>query len=137
MNRQDLQRLADLRAEEARLLLDNGYYSGAHYLLGYAVECALKACIAKQVREHDFPELRRVRNSYSHDFKVLLETAGLRAELRREVNSNPAFSKNWNTIAGDGGWEADSRYEPSISERHRPGIILCGNRHKCGNPALD
>jgi hypothetical protein len=57
-----------------------------------------------------------VRNSYSHDFKVLLETAGLRAELRREVNSNPAFSKNWNTIAGDGGWEADSRYEHSITK---------------------
>lgn len=55
LNRYDLQRLADLRAAEARLLLDNGYWSGAYYLAGYAVECGLKACIARRVREFDFP----------------------------------------------------------------------------------
>ncbi|RLC09228.1 MAG: DNA-binding protein, partial [Deltaproteobacteria bacterium] len=26
-------------------MLDNGYFNGAYYLLGYSVECTLKACI--------------------------------------------------------------------------------------------
>jgi HEPN domain-containing protein len=47
MNRADLQQLAELRITEAKVLLDNGFYAGAYYLAGYAVECALKACIAK------------------------------------------------------------------------------------------
>ena len=116
LNRDDLQRLADIRIAEARTLLDSGYYSGAYYLTGYAVECALKACIARQVREFDFPDLRHVRNSYHHDFRILLETAGLRDEFRLETVSNPALSENWNIIAGDHGWKTDSRYMLSISE---------------------
>jgi hypothetical protein len=47
MNRNDLQNLSRLREKEAKVLLDNGCFAGAYYLLGYAVECALKACIAK------------------------------------------------------------------------------------------
>jgi HEPN domain-containing protein len=30
------------------VLLEAGLYAGAYYLAGYAVECALKACIAKK-----------------------------------------------------------------------------------------
>ena len=46
MNRADFQRLADVRIDEAGVLLAAGRWSGAYYLAGYAVECALKACIA-------------------------------------------------------------------------------------------
>jgi HEPN domain-containing protein len=51
MNRTDLQQLAELRIKEARILLDGDSYSGAYYLAGYAIECALKACIAKRTKE--------------------------------------------------------------------------------------
>jgi hypothetical protein len=47
MNRNDFQKISRLRVKEAKALLDNGYPAGAYYLMGYAVECALKACIAK------------------------------------------------------------------------------------------
>ncbi len=47
MNRSDLQNLATIRLRDAEVLLDNGRYDGAYYLLGYVIECALKACIAK------------------------------------------------------------------------------------------
>jgi len=47
MNRNDFQQLADVRIDEAVVLLDQGKYDGAYYLAGYAVECSLKACIAK------------------------------------------------------------------------------------------
>ena len=46
MNRRDLQELTRIRAVEAGTLLDQGMYDGAYYLSGYAVECALKACIS-------------------------------------------------------------------------------------------
>ena len=52
MYKRDLQRISDIRLSEAKVLLDNEYYSGAYYQLGYSVECALKACIAKQVQRH-------------------------------------------------------------------------------------
>ena len=55
MNRQDFQALARVRLEEAKALRDAGRPAGAYYLAGYTVECALKACIAKRTREHDFP----------------------------------------------------------------------------------
>src|SRR5262249_10273775 len=56
MTRADLQQLSRLRRREARVLLDAGHSAGAYYLVGYAVECALKACIARSTRRYDFPE---------------------------------------------------------------------------------
>ncbi len=56
MNRSDLQRLALVRLDEAKALLDAGYWDGAYYLAGYVVECALKARIARQVQRYDFPD---------------------------------------------------------------------------------
>ena len=58
MNRTDLQQLADVRIAEAHALLTLAVpmSDGAYYLAGYAVECALKACIAKTVNQHDFPD---------------------------------------------------------------------------------
>lgn len=113
LNRYDLQRLADLRADEARLLLDNGYYSGAYYLLGYVVECALKACIAKRSVEFEFPDLERVRDSYNHNFQRLVVTAGLTNDFLREHGSSRPFRDNWKIIMA---WQPDSRYRHSISE---------------------
>lgn len=54
MKRSDLQKLARIRLKEAKVLLDNRQYSGAYYLSGYVIECALKACIAKQTRKERF-----------------------------------------------------------------------------------
>lgn len=113
LNRYDLQRLADLRVEEARLLLDNGYYSGAYYLLGYAVECALKACIARQSAEFDFPDMERTRDSHNHDFRRLVVTAGLTADFLSEHRSSSQFRNNWDTVTK---WKTNSRYQHSISE---------------------
>jgi HEPN domain-containing protein len=45
MNRFDSQKLASLRLREAKALLAAGFPEGAYYLAGYAVECALKACL--------------------------------------------------------------------------------------------
>jgi HEPN domain-containing protein len=47
VKRKDLQFLARARIAEAKALLGSGNPHGAYYLAGYAVEFALKACIAR------------------------------------------------------------------------------------------
>jgi len=44
-----------MRLKDAEVLLQKGRNEAAYYLAGYAVECALKACIAKQTKRHEFP----------------------------------------------------------------------------------
>ena len=49
MNRSELQQLAEIRLRDAKALLVTGENdAGAYYMAGYAVECALKAVIAKK-----------------------------------------------------------------------------------------
>ena len=36
-----------MRPHVLKVLLDAGRYPAAYYLVGYAVECGLKACVAK------------------------------------------------------------------------------------------
>jgi hypothetical protein len=107
MNRSDFQRLARVRLRESKLLLAANAPDGAYYLAGYAVECALKACIAKRTQRHDFPEKQSVLDSHSHDFKKLLERAGLKA-IHDSAMDQPQFANYWKTVAE---WKPVSRYE--------------------------
>jgi len=108
LTRRDFQRLADLRAKEARILASNGCEQGAYYLAGYAVECALKACIAKKTKRHDFPPKRKyVEKVYQHELKVLLELAELNKQLDEDMKKNPALGRNWGVVSH---WDAESRY---------------------------
>src|SRR5690242_7885063 len=52
VNCTDFKKLAEIRMAEARTLLKARHYDGAYYLAGYAVECALKACIAKRTKKY-------------------------------------------------------------------------------------
>ncbi|MCH7624346.1 MAG: HEPN domain-containing protein [Chloroflexi bacterium] len=113
MNRADLQEISNLRVEEARVLLRNGYYSGAYYLIGYAVECALKACISKQIRRYDFPNRKLVNDSYTHDLERLLGVSGLKEELDSESAGNQALEGNWSIVKD---WSEQSRYRSDIPE---------------------
>jgi len=67
LNLQKLKDLAFIRIREANLLLQHNNFDGAYYLAGYTIECALKACIAKQVQQYDFPDLSTVKQSYTHN----------------------------------------------------------------------
>lgn len=95
--RSDFQRLAELRAEEAGVLVRGRKQQGAYYLSGYAVECALKACIAKQTKKNEFPPDRRyVGKIYTHDLNELLKEAGLEQQLANDTQANPMLANNWN-----------------------------------------
>jgi hypothetical protein len=106
--------LAEQRLAEADLLLANGFWSGAYYLIGYALECALKAKIASSFRENEIPELRRVQKIYSHDLISLLDISGLKDELEAEMEANAELRKYW-AIATE--WSEQARYQIWTPER--------------------
>jgi len=108
MNRTDLQELSNARMWEARLLFNAGEFSGAYYLAGYAVECALKACIAKATRQHDFPDKDRAQKSYSHKALELMKVAGLYDGFEFAMRSDPVLATNWTFVTE---WSEQSRYE--------------------------
>lgn len=112
MNRVDLQGLARLRVREARTLLKAGHTPGAYYLAGYAIECALKACIAKAVKRHDFPDKRTVDKSYSHDLVGLVRIAGLQTAHDAELAVNGQFALNWAVVKD---WSEEARYSLVVS----------------------
>ena len=108
LTRVSLQELAHVRLREAHLLLDGGSFAGAYYLTGLALECALKACIARSSEQYDFPELKRVQDSWHHDLTKLLGTAGLNEEYAKKSKNDPQFEANWRTVKD---WKVESRYE--------------------------
>jgi HEPN domain-containing protein len=113
MKRSDLQRLSRIRSKEAKSLLDKGFYDGAYYLAGYAVECALKACIAKQSQRYEFPDKARVLDSYTHDFAKLLRAANLTTELKNEIKTNNIFRNNRKIVER---WSEEARYQTVTSQ---------------------
>lgn len=112
MNRQDFQELSKLRRKEAYALLKMKHYAGAYHLIGYAVECALKACIAKQTRRYDFPDKDIAQKAYVHDLEKLLKLAGLEQDLERAMRGNNTFALNWAVVKD---WKETSRYDIAIS----------------------
>lgn len=107
MNRNEFRRLAATRLDDARVLLQARRYAGAYYLAGYAVECALKACIARQTRRHDFPPPRRViEELYTHDLTRLVKAAGLTLDLQAQERADPEFGNDWLIVSR---WSEQSR----------------------------
>ena len=122
MNRSDFQALAEVRIKEALVLLENQCYEGAYYLAGYAVECALKACIAKNTNQYDFPPDRnRVNRIYSHDLEGLLREPGLEATRKSEVSLNWQLAENWRCVIA---WSETARYRPIIVRRYAEELVF-------------
>lgn len=107
MNRKEFQHLSNLRLKEAKALLDAGFPEGAYYLAGYAIECALKSCIAKRTQAEEFPE-RDAHKYYKHDLQELLAHARLKHDLESEMQLDPLLKENWNVLEN---WSEESRYE--------------------------
>lgn len=106
--RKDFKVLTDLRIGEAHVLLASGKQQGAYYLCGYAVECALKACIAKRTKLFQFPPKKDyIFKIYTHDLDDLVTAADLDGSLKSEMAANLGFAANWNTVKD---WSEESRY---------------------------
>ena len=101
-------RLSQERAGDAQSFLAAGRWSAAYYLAGYAVECRLKACIVKRIRNDPgiVFNIRHFANQiWTHDIPILLEQADLSSKLQAE--KSPLVAANWSLIRA---WKETSRY---------------------------
>jgi hypothetical protein len=118
-----------LREREAKTLLRAGHPCGAYYLAGYSVECALKACIAKQTRRHDFPDKTLVQKSYEHNLETLLGLAGLKPDFKKALAANPALGVNWAVVKD---WNVSFRYNSGIGVAAAKDLISACTARKNG-----
>jgi HEPN domain-containing protein len=114
MNRKIFQELTKVRVREARTLLEAHHYPGAYYLIGYAVECALKACVSKQVKRYDFPDKKFADKVYTHSLEALVGVAGLSFDLNRDRKVNSNFDTNWRVVKD---WNESFRYDLGITKQ--------------------
>ena len=94
--------------------MDTRLADGAYYSEGYAVEWALKACIAKRTRRHDFPDKKDIDASYTHNLKDLIKVANLEVARLYEANRDPIFRNNWDLVPQ---WSEHSRYWSMVLKR--------------------
>jgi len=113
MNKVELECLAEIRIKEAKILLEAECYHGAYYLAGYALECTLKACIAKKVKAFDFPDKKLTNSCYTHELADLVKVAGLKQKLSEQENESEDFKLNWRVVQN---WSEEARYNCAIKK---------------------
>jgi hypothetical protein len=101
----DWEKLADMRAREAGILLAAGEFDGAYNLAGYAIESALKACIIKWMNNtNQWPERSFSTDCWQHNLQTLLRVA----DLENALKSAGQVEINWGVVKD---WTEQSRYE--------------------------
>lgn len=108
LTKADLERLAQIRLEDAISLFNANRASSAYYLAGYSVELAFKACIAKIIQPNTIPDKAFINAIYSHKLDSLLSTAGLRPQFDADTKVDSQFAAYWAIVNN---WSEESRYE--------------------------
>ena len=114
MTRADWQQIAEERLFAAQALLAAKLWASAYYIGGYAVESGLKSCIL--VRIAASPEVlfqkggdKFSAHCWTHSIENLVNLAGIKADLDRDMKTNGVLGKNWLIVTK---WNASSRYQP-------------------------
>ena len=109
MNRTALQNLSTERVEDSKALLAASRWSGAYYLAGYALECALKSCVLAYVERSGiiFEDKKFAEKCWTHDLDTLVRQADLIGEQGVAIGANRQLGANW-ALAKD--WSEAARY---------------------------
>jgi HEPN domain-containing protein len=100
-----------MRLKDARVLMKAGNVEGAYYLTGLAVECAIKACIARNTQRYDFPPNQNaIKDIYTHNLTTLIKAAKLQVALDAARQSSILFKNRWDVVKD---WDVISRYATS------------------------
>jgi hypothetical protein len=105
--------MALMRLRDANVLIRGGRWEFAYYVSGYAVECALKACLLTRMIHTAwvFEERWRASDCLTHDLAELIRLAGLtdalNARLAASAASGDSFRLNWPIALR---WGPASRY---------------------------
>lgn len=114
MNRKVFQELTRIRVQEAHILLEADQFPGAYYLIGYAVECALKACVSKQVKRYDFPDKKIINDAHTHELEKLVGIAGLATDFKQDRQKDGNLEANWAVVKD---WKESFRYDLGITRQ--------------------
>jgi HEPN domain-containing protein len=110
-NHKQLREIAQSRLKAGKTLLDDGDYDGAVYMMGYAIECALKAVICKRLNLASYPDQGvggEIATFFkTHKFDILLTLSGLEKEFT--LAAPQRRSENWSESTK---WHPDMRYAP-------------------------
>lgn len=80
--RQDFKDIASKRLKTAEILLSNQEWGMAVYMMGFVLECILKASACKVLNLTAYPEIKKTKNQQivnyfrTHDFDMLLIVSG-------------------------------------------------------------
>ena len=109
LNRTEARQLAEAWAIDARVLLNAGHWHAAYYLIGYAVECGLKACVLAYIESTGviFQDRKFFEKCFTHDVETLVKAAGLDKARGLDIAANSALAVNWQTVKD---WNVDKRY---------------------------
>lgn len=110
MNRPQLQQLAEERVLEAAALLQSGNWSGAYYLVGYAIEFGLKSCVLAFVQSSGiiFRDKKFSEKCWTHNIEELVKLANLESQRGHDVAASVDLGKNWQIVKD---WTEGARYE--------------------------
>jgi hypothetical protein len=104
----ELKKIALTRLKTAKILIDASDWDGAAYMLGYALECALKAAICKSLRLTAYPDTVKdgpIRTFFAtHKFDQLLVVSGLQ-DIFNAAGNVDCF-RHWSefTVEYPGDW---------------------------------
>ena len=117
-----MRKVAAHRRTDGQRLIEEGRFRGGMYLLGYAIECALKAYIGRQLGAETLSEAdARYRERYGHALR-LTSVRGhslqwlLRAaeQLRLSVGANARVANARNLCLT---WDHRWRYDPTPADQ--------------------
>jgi hypothetical protein len=123
----EIERLADLRCEEACCLLNNKLWDGAFYLAGYSIELLLKARICKNLQIDNFFEFKLpVKKEFyrvfkNHNIRELMMLAGIYDDFVRLEVEDKIFLYHWSKVEK---WNEASRYLINKTEEDATNFII-------------
>ncbi len=94
-NNLDLKKITKSRLKSVKILIPSGDYEGAVYMMGYVLECALKALICKRLNLSKYPDEKGEIAKFfkTHKFDPLLILSGLSNTF--SLNGDLAKAQNW------------------------------------------
>ena len=100
IDRKELKEVAKAKLKDAEVLYQNKRYDSAYYLVGYAVELALKARICRTLKWSGFPEtggeFKNLQSFKTHNLEVLLKLSGVEEKIRTNYISEWSIVLEWN-----------------------------------------
>lgn len=105
LTRQELQKIARARLQDAEALYQSSRYDSSIYLCGYAIEIGLKYKICGTLRWKNFPpdgSFHGLQSFKTHSLDVLLKLSGVEDKIKKN------FMAQWSIVAK---WDPEARYE--------------------------